>query len=88
MNIKEASVDFINTLFDLLDKMKESHDPRFVCVAPLRWPYYLETNRDVVKLTKVVDHDTHLTETLCTRSMHGNFAFGEVLDAYINEIGQ
>ena len=86
MNIKKASVDFINTLFDSLDKMKETYDPELVCVSPLQWPYYLEMNRDIVSLTKVVDHNTHRTETLRTTSIHGDFAFGELLDAYINII--
>ena len=86
MNIKKASVDFINTLFDLLDTMKESPEPRLVCVGLLSYPYYLSMNRDVAKLTKVVDGNTHSIETLCTASMHGDFTFGEMLDAYINEL--
>lgn len=87
MNIRETSVDFINTLFDMLDSYKNSHRFKFTEVRPLIYPYSLEMNElCYIRLKKVVDPSTRKTRILDECNMFGRFEFGKLLNTYINDI--
>lgn len=86
MNIREASVDFINTLFDMLDSYKNSKKFRFTEVRMLNYPYSLEMDDAYIHLTKIIDPVTHEIKTLCKCNLFGSFEFGKLLNAYINDM--
>lgn len=87
MNIREASVDFINTLFDMLDSYENSKKFRSTEVRPLIYPYSLEINElCYIRLKKIVDPITCKTRILDECNMFGRFEFGKLLNTYINDI--
>lgn len=86
MNIREASVDFVNTLFDMLDSYKESKNFVFKESRQLRYPYHLEMDDICIRLRKITDPTTHATKTLYKCNTFGSFEFGKLLNAYINDM--